>query len=75
MSFEASIPWLSQKFPLLKKAEALDINELCGKSAKILGKREKPEASLLKEEAKVEESREDKMKRLKERYAQRNNSK
>ena len=75
MSFEASIPWLSQKFPLLKKAEALDINELCGKSAKILGKREKPEASLLKEEAKVEESREDKMKRLKERYAQRNHSK
>jgi hypothetical protein len=40
-----------------------------------LGKREKPEATVIKEEAKVEESREDKIKRLKERFAQRNNNK
>ncbi len=51
------------------------MNELCGKPSKILGKREKPEESQIKEEAKVEESREDKIKRLKERYAQRNNTK
>ena len=73
MSFEPTIPWLSQKFPLLKKAETLDMNELCGKPSKMLGKRDKPEASQIQEETKVEESREDKMKRLKERYAQRNN--
>jgi hypothetical protein len=42
----------------------------------MLGKRDKPEEgpSLVVEEVK-EESREDKMKRLKERYAQRNNNK
>lgn len=72
MSFEATIPWLSKKFPLIKKAESLDINELCGKQPKILGKREKSEGvSQIIEEVK-EESREDKIKRLKERFAQRN---